>query len=189
MNIGMIKPMVALCVCLIMTDSAFSAEIYKVVDKDGNVTFTDQPPGDGAKPMDLPPLSIIETDIQVDKAPAEGDSASADEASKEPTWRELQRIYSDFRITQPQNGETFWGTANKVTVSWTSSTPPAADMKVQVLVDGQVQAAPAVGGLALTLDRGEHQVFAELRDARNRRIVTAETVTFYVQQNTVNRIR
>ena len=53
-------------------------------------------------------------------------------------------------------------------------------------VYGEAQDVPTIGGVTLTLERGEHQVYAELRDSRNRRIVTTETVTFYVKQHSVN---
>ena len=33
--------------------SPLAAQVYKIVDKDGNVTYTDKPPEDDAKPMDL----------------------------------------------------------------------------------------------------------------------------------------
>jgi len=159
-------------------------EIYKVVDEDGNVTFTDQRPADGSQPMNLPPLSVVETDIQVPEPPAEG-SAEAAEATP-PTSRELKKKYSDFRITKPQQEETFWGTANAVVVTWGSSQTIPPDMTVMLYVNGEAQKAPAVGGVTLTLERGEHRVYAELRDTRNRRIVTTETVTFFVKQHSAN---
>ena len=40
--------------------SPVGAQVYKVVDEDGNVTFTDQAPADGSKPVELPPISVIE---------------------------------------------------------------------------------------------------------------------------------
>jgi len=181
MNKGMIRTIVAAITALLLAGAAWSADVYKIVDKDGNVTFTDQPPGDGSKPMVLPELSVIETDIQVDQAPAAGD---AEEASG-PTARELRRMYRDFSITQPQNEETFWGTANSVVVSWGSEIPPAADMKVRLFVNGKSQVVPATGSVSLTLDRGEHQVYAEMRNAQDRRIVVSETVTFFVMQHSV----
>ena len=183
MSKGMIRTSVLLFSILLLAGQAWAADIYKVVDKDGNVTFTDQPPGDGSRPMNLPELSVIETDIQVDQTPAEGGASSAAEESREPTTRELRGMYRDFRISQPQNEETFWGTANAVVVSWDSKIPPAPDMSVRLIVDGEPQAAPAAGAVTLTLDRGEHKVYAELRDARNRLIVTSDTVTFFVKQH------
>jgi hypothetical protein len=185
MNKGMIPALISFFLLLTPLVAGAEGEIYKVVDEDGNVIFTDQKPAGGGEVVDLPPLSVVETDIQVPE-PGTDSAEAADEEPKPPTPRELRRQFRDFRITQPQNEETFWGTANTVVVSWGSSNQIPPDMKVVLFVDGQSQDVPTVGGVTLSLDRGEHQVYAELRDARNRRIVTTETVTFFVKQHSVN---
>ena len=185
MNKGMVKTF-CIAVFLLLPLAAFAeGEIYKIVDKDGNITFTDQRPSSDAQPMDLPPLSVIETDIQ---RPAESEAAAEAEAA-EPiplTPRELRRKFRDFSITSPQPEETFWGTANSVVVTWGSEQPLESDMKVLLYVDGESREAPGSGSLTLTLERGEHNVYAELRDARNRRVLTTDTVTFFVKQNSEN---
>jgi len=158
-------------------------EIYKIVDKDGNVTYTDERPQGGAEPMDLPPLSVIETDIQV-PTPAEKTAQAAEEA-REPTLRDLRRQFQDFRIIQPQQEETFWGTANTVVVAWGTGQPVPPELQARLYVDGVAQPVPASGSLSLTLDRGEHQVYAELLDARGRQIVATERVVFFVKQASV----
>ena len=185
MKNGMIKSLTILVLLLIPLTLFAQGQIYKVVDKDGNVTFTDQRPNTSAQPMDLPPLSVIETDVpepavQTQEAPA------VSEEAKPPTPKELRKQFSDFRITRPLQEETFWGTENTVVVTWASSQTIPADLKVRLFVDGEPQNAPATGGVSLTLDRGEHQVFAELRDGRNRRILTTDTVTFFVKQHSQN---
>ena len=76
-------------------------------------------------------------------------------------------------------------TANTVVVAWGASQPPLPDMSARLYVDGTPRDVPAAGNLSLTLDRGEHKVYAELLDARKRRIVTTETVTFFVHQASV----
>lgn len=184
MNNGMIKAILLLSVSLLLAGQVSAGEIYKVVDKDGNVTFTDQPPGDGTQPMNLPELPVIQTDAEDIAPPAEEEEAAAEE--QELTIRELRSLYRDFRITQPQNEETFWGTANSVVISWGSNIPPSPEMSVRLVINGEPQLAPASGGVTLTLDRGEHKVFAELRDSRNRRIATTETVTFFIKQHSRN---
>lgn len=188
MNKGMIRAL--FCVMVLAAPlAAFSAgEIYKVVDKDGNVTFTDQKPAAGAEPMDLPPLSVVETDappVAVSNATA-GAEAEAAEEDKPLSARELRRLYRDFRIIQPQNEETFWGTANTVVVSWGSTEPVAEGMKVRLYVNGEARDVPPAGSVSLTLNRGEHTIYAELRDAGNRRITTTDTVTFFVKQHSAN---
>ena len=55
-----------------------------------------------------------------------------------------------------------------------------------VYVDGASRPVLSGDSVSLVLDRGEHQVYAVLRDANKRRIATTETVTFFVKQHSVN---
>ncbi len=117
MSKGMIRAISLTGIFLLSVSTAWAAEIWKVVDEDGNVTYTDQPPKDGAAPMDLPELSVIKTDIQEQVKPVD------EEGVKAPTSSELRKLYGDFQITRPLPEETFWGTANTVVVTWSSKTP------------------------------------------------------------------
>lgn len=181
MSKGMIRAVSLTGFFLLSVSLAWAGDVWKVVDEDGNVIYTDQPPADGSPPMKLPELSIIETNIQVNQKPAAGDGEV-----KALTSGELRKLYRDFRIIRPLPDETFWGTASTVVVTWGSTTPITPDLNVRLFVDGKAQEAPAAGAVSLTLDRGEHKVFAELRDARNRRIMKTKPVTFFVKQNSVN---
>jgi len=189
MNTGLKIMLVPASLALAVSLTA-TAQIYKQVDEKGNVTYTDQAPLDGSAPMTLPELSVVEMDSRPEPeaksvdgaAEAEGDGAT----EHEPTPRELRRMYRDFRITQPAQEESLWGTENMAVISWGSSTPLRENMRVNVFVDGQQQ--PTSGGdmIALRLDRGEHRVYAELLDGRARRVVTTPTVTFFVKQYSAN---
>lgn len=181
MNKGLIRTLLPLLSLMLPLSALPEGEIYRVVDKDGNVIYTDQRPSAEAQPMDLPKLSIIETEDPPPPA-----TVSAAEVIKPPTPRELRRLYSDFRITQPQQEETFWGTENTVAVAWGSAQPVLPDLSVRLYVDGQVQDVAGSGSVSLTLTRGEHTVYAELLDARKRRIVTTDTITFFVKQHSAN---
>lgn len=183
MHKGMIRAVAGFLFLTVPLGLYADGEIYKIVDKDGNITYTDERPQGGAEPMDLPPLSVVETDIQV-PPPAEA-TAQAAEQAKEPTLRDLRRQYQDFRITQPQHEETFWGTANTVVVAWGTAQPVPPELQARLYVDGVAQSVPASGSISLTLDRGEHQVYAELLDARGRQIVATERVVFFVKQASV----
>lgn len=160
-----------------------TAQVYKVVDENGNVTYTDQPPPDGTAPMVLPEISIVETDEVPSYAdPIENAAGNGGDEDGDKSPRELRRMYRDFRILTPGSEETYWGTGNTVVVSWGADAPYEPGMVVSVVVDGEARDADPMGNLPVTLDRGEHQVYAVLRDDRGRRIVTSPTVTFYVQQ-------
>jgi hypothetical protein len=170
-----------------------AAQVYKIVDENGNVTYTDEPPNDGTPEMVLPELSVIESDYQPETAAGTQDPnaiGTGEEAAAEEetalTPRELRAMYRDFQVLVPQPDQTFWGTANVVVVSWGAGAPFEDGMSVTVVVNGQNYDAEPSGNLPVTLDRGEHEVYAVLQDERGRRIATSETVRFYVKQATRN---
>lgn len=180
-----IKALVLMLICFCLTAQA---QIYKIVDKDGNVTFTDQSPGDGTEPMVLPELSVVSTDPVEEAEVATVETPDA-EVEAELTPRDMRKMYRDFKITQPGPEETFWGTANTVVIAWGVSKPLQDGMQVQIVLNGQAQPASLENMLAVTLDRGEHTVSAVLLDARGRKVITAPSVRFFVHQQSVQRSR
>lgn len=166
------------------------AQVYKVVDENGNVTYTDEPPKDGTPEMVLPEISVIESDYEpepsvADQAAADGTGEATGDEEEALSPRELRGMFKDFRILTPEPEETYWGTANTVVVSWGASTPYEKGMSVSVVLNGAAQEASPTGNVMATLDRGEHKVYAVLMDEGGTRIATSETVTFYVQQATI----
>ena len=174
-----------LLVLALLFATGLQAEVYKVVDENGNVTYTDQAPPDGSAPIQLPELSVVTTDYPPQTESGAGDEAADAEAAGEPTPRELRKMFRDFSITRPAQEETIWGTDRPVVVSWGSSAAFQPDMSVRLYVNGKPQAPSQERMAALQMERGEHQVYAELLDARGRRIVVTPTVTFFVKQNAV----
>ena len=156
-----------------------TAQVYKTVDKDGNVTYTDQPPPDGSKPIKLAPISVIEAPIY-EKAP---DPAKAGAEGEEIPLRDLRRMYRDFAIISPQSEESVWHPDGPIAVAWSVGNPLQQGMQVTVFLDGKKQATTTDQIIPVTgLERGEHKVSAELKDAKNRRIATAEPITFFIQR-------
>lgn len=181
MNQAIVRSVATILALLLIAPAFAEGEIYKVVDENGNVIYTDQRPSAGAEPMDLPELSIIKTDPPpAAPDPSAGEGEAGDEAL---TPREMRRLFRDFRILQPQPEETFWGTENQVTVSWGSDNPIPPELSGRLYVNGQPQDVGAAGSATLTLERGEHQVYVELLDARKRRIAATDTVTFFIKQH------
>ena len=164
------------------------SEVYKTVDEDGNVVYTDQAPEPGAVPLDLPKLSIISPQAPtkrpvVTSMPEE--PGVNDEPGQEVTsLKKLRRSYRDFAITHPTQDQTFYATETKMQVAWTTQYVLHKGMTVVLFVDGESQ--PPTRNPVFNLSdvwRGEHVVSAELRDARNRRIAATTPVTFHMKQN------
>ena len=173
---------------LVLTASPLMAQVYKVVDENGNVTFTDRPPADGSKPMDLPPLSVIETPVY--QVPS--NQVATEEEDEEIPLKTLRRDYRDFAIISPLAEASIWAPEQAVSIAWNVGKQLQAGMKVTIFVNGKLlttSSQPIIP--AGVLERGEHTVTAQLKDARNRTIATAAPVTFYVRQPNVysNRAR
>lgn len=169
-----------------ITTGPLTAQVYKTVDEDGNVTYTDQPPKDGSEPIELRPISIIEAPIyetkpQAVEADAEGDTG------KEMSLRNLRKNYKDFAIVSPRQEESIWHPDGPVTVAWSAGNQLQVGMKVTVYMDGIKQVTTSDQIIPVSgLDRGEHTVMAELTDAKNRKIATTQPVTFFIQRPGLN---
>lgn len=169
------------------------AEVYKTVDENGNVTYTDRSPGDGSRPMELPELSIIERPTYQKTARQAGlENKDAEGEETAVSLRALRRKYRDFAIISPTNEESIWNAQQAVPVAWRVSSPLAAGMTVTLIVDGKRQAATTQSVIPVDgLVRGEHTLTAELKDAKNRTVASAQPVTIFIKQPSVynNRAR
>ncbi|MEM7054991.1 MAG: DUF4124 domain-containing protein, partial [Pseudomonadota bacterium] len=101
-------------------------KIYKTVDAEGNVVYTDQKPSEDAVPVDLPELTIIDP-VEI------GTQAVAPEQNDD---RNQDANEMTFRILSPTQDETIWNTAYTVNVQLELSPdiPPGA--QIALFVDG-----------------------------------------------------
>ena len=176
---GFFLALVAFAVML-ASDAVF-AQVYKVVDKDGNVSYTDRPPPDGSAPIKLAPISIIEAPTY--EQPAKADAQAADGAEgKEVSLRDLRKQYKNFAIVAPQQEESVWHPESAMSVAWNAGYQLQEGMQVTIYIDGKQHSKGSQSIVAVAdLDRGEHKIEAKLTDARNRTIATAEPVTFFIR--------
>lgn len=162
-----------------MATNAMSADVYKVVDEDGNVTYTDTPPQDGSRPIKLTPISVIETPIY--ERPVKADAGG--EEGKEMSLKYLRKHYADFAIVSPQQEESVWHPDTAMSVAWSTRYQLQDGMQVTVYIDGKQIAKTSDQIIPVPeIDRGEHKVEAQLTDSQNRRIATAEPITFFVRR-------
>ncbi|MED5500352.1 MAG: DUF4124 domain-containing protein, partial [Pseudomonadota bacterium] len=94
-----------------------------------------------------------------------------------------------FAITSPSNGETLpTGQGGNVQVQLAIEPELQPGDRVQLRVDGEVSQSPMhTSVFALSqLERGEHQIQAELLDAQGRVRLSTPAITLYVQRASVN---
>ena len=178
-----------LCILLsivVAMPATLSAQVYKSVDKDGNVVYSDSPPTPGAKPMKMPELSVVPAP-PIAKVPIRPSQSKADANGNVTDLKALQRGYRDFKLISPAQEQTFAGTGNDATVAWSTRYDLQPGMTVVINLDGKPLAPTTDQSVLLKqLDRGTHTVSADLVDAQQRKIASTDTVKFYIHQNSVN---
>ncbi len=181
-----------LALMLAYTPDIFS-EVYKTVDEDGNVVYTDQSPSPGAEPLELPGLSVISPQLPSVRTPAArqtpvrpkpGDGTGEVKLS----LGDLKRGYRDFAIVSPIQDQVFVGAEDAISwVSWQTRYELREGMTVTVYLNGQAQTPTTATTIELGwLARGTHEVYAVLTDARNRQIASTDPVSFHVRRNSIN---
>jgi len=174
------KSLMMIFALLMLSATPLLAQVYKVVDEDGNVTYTDQPPADGSGPIELKPISVVEAPTY-QTAPRTGDEADTEEKGMSLAY--LRKNYKDFTIVSPQQDESVWRADGPISVAWNTKYALQDGMQVTLFLDGKRHSSTTQQIVAMAnLDRGEHVLSAELRDANNRLIAQAAPVTFFVRQ-------
>jgi len=172
-------------------DGAVYAQVYKTVDEDGNITYTDIPPKGGAEQVKLAPISVIEAPAY-EQAEEVVDPVAEDAGSNDLSVKELRRNYRDFAIVAPLPEESLWHPEAPISIAWNTRYELQLGMQVLIYIDGTLQTKTSVQLTSVPkLDRGEHKVEAKLVDENNRTIATAEPVTFFIKRPNVysNRAR
>lgn len=160
------------------------ADVYKVVDEQGNTVYTDRAPTPDAVPLELLPLNELAPPPKLASA-SPGAVALPQEEPGEARLnsRQLRSLYRDFRIIHPVPGQVFRGESTPATVAWETQAPLEPGMRVVFHVDGRAR-PPTREQVISTgwLDRGDHVVRAELLDHRGQRVARTEEIPFRIHK-------
>jgi len=175
---------VALLALTLQAAPASAAQIYKTVDKDGNVVFTDVPPGDKTDTVKLEKYNSYEP--VTTPQPASTATTTTAEADTEETAPET--AYELVSIASPAYDEAIRQNAGMVTVA-VNTTPQldtAAGHKLQILLDGVVKAEGSSASLLLeNVDRGTHELRAQITDADGQVLAQSAASTFHLLRYSV----
>ncbi|MGH1372229.1 MAG: DUF4124 domain-containing protein [Cellvibrionaceae bacterium] len=169
----MTKPIIGLLsFCLLATLAG--AEVYKSIDEDGKVIYTDNPRGaQAAEKVDLPSINR-QPAIHVPPV----------EKTEKPDI-----IRHSIAIVAPADGSQIpTGQAN---VQVLASVQPFFDARhrIRFIHNGKTAEKPSKSPRILlsSIHRGEHQVSAQIINKNGKVIASSKSVTFYVQRHSVNR--
>jgi len=156
-----------------------AAEVYRWVDKDGVIHFSDRPQ-EGAETIVIP-------DAQTFSAPPPRSSPRSSAANDEDE-EEAAAGYENFEIVSPKQEEVFWNIGGELDVSVQSRPRIRSGHEIVLFMDGQeVQRVPRGRTRARLQDvvRGTHSLRAEVRDRGGNTVATTAAVQFTVQQQSV----
>ena len=160
-----------------MSSAALSTTLYRWVDEDGRVHFSDQP-REGAEQVTVRSPSTFESPQTQSKQSAGTDKTEeAEEAFQ----------YNSLAVVAPASEQTFWNIAGRLTVSVAIAPGLAEGHTLRANIDGRTINVGATTNFALTeVYRGEHSVSVSVMDGNGRELIRSAPVRFFVQQTNVN---
>ncbi len=159
---------------IVLVCSAVHAEIYKIVDENGRITFTDKPrPNQNAKTVELLPLNTQPTH----HAPTSTPNKKAAK-SKAPS--------ASIAITAPTDGTTIPTGQRTIPVNAAVKPYLTAGQRIQLYLDGTPKGSPQAGGhYTLTeVYRGQHTIQAAIVDKHGKAVSHSKAITIYVKRQT-----
>lgn len=185
---------------VLLAAGAEAQQVYRWVDENGVVHYSDQPPDDDqvateAVDLNVPPgignpsRRVIEPIAQSPSpSPDDNDLLAAQQAAAADS-QETVVPYTDLEILSPEAGEVLWNIATRLSVAATLTPTLQGQHQVQWILDGQPVGEPtqSLNQTLAPVYRGTHSIAANVLDAQGRTLYRSNAVTFYVQQTTVNR--
>ena len=169
-----------------MSTDVPAAEIYKIVDEDGNVVFTDIPPKDNPKSYEIKPSSSYQppsTDIE---SPEDGQRGASFGPTAEELEAQNQITYTAIEFAFPAEDQAIRENSGTVTFSLRVDPALQGDHTIQFSVDGQVvQEAASTSFTVEHMDRGTHVVHAQILDTHGVVLASSNPRTFHLQRISV----
>lgn len=164
-----------LIICALTCVLAFAAnarELYKVVQQDGTVIYTDKPQK-GAVPVDLAKTNS-----------ATMPALTGNQTQQLPTRKSEKLPQYKLSVVSPANQATIRNNVGKVTV--TGQLDPIGNGKFELYLDGQlVQTSPAPSFQLTNVVRGEHSVQIKFIHHTGKILASSEPSVFYMHQASV----
>jgi hypothetical protein len=157
--------------------SLLSAQVYKHVDEEGNVTYSDEPQKKGDQPISLPEP----TTIKIAPAPKLSTSSGSKKSTKEKTIK-----YDAVEIVSPTNDEAIRSNSGDITIQISSSPALQGNHLYSVFVDGaKAQQSAASSVTLINLNRGSHTAVIRIQDENEQTLATSAPITFHVLRASV----
>lgn len=162
---------------LLLASSLALAQVYRWVDKDGVVHYSDQP-HPGAEEVELQSAPTINMPTPR-RTPAAGTRATATD-EQQPTAG-----YESLAVASPAAEETLWNIGGVLNVSLNLQPALQSGHQLRVYFDGIPQEVSGTQFQLQEVYRGAHNLQAEVLDRNGQLLIRSEPIRFYVQQTTI----
>ena len=150
------------------------AGLYKGLDEEGNVVYSDEP-FDNAEKFTPPPITVVEP---TKVAPKE-------EVAEE---EKPETVYTTFTITSPKNEATIRNEPNVVVdMVLDPELAISEGHSIWLLLDGRplIKKTKSLSLPIGRLDRGTHTLQAQIRNSAGKAIISTKRVKVYIHQTSV----
>lgn len=162
--------------------SPVEAEIYKWMDADGVVQYSDEP-RPGAKPITLPEVSSYQFRIPEPIEPLKGKKQAGKNPAASPSPNPGSPTERQFRILSPTNNQVIPSNSGQTLVQFDVTPPLGQKELIRLQLDGETVADKVVTSIVLlpNLSTGSHVLEARILDPTGKTIQRAKTVLIHVQ--------
>ena len=166
-----------LVLSLLLTSSIASAEVYKTVNPDGSVTYSDVKTenAEAITPPELTPTPAV-------KYPKKKPAAKADDRDKKQALP-----YKTFIIASPVNNGTIRNNSGTILISMNIAPKLQTDYKhsLTILLDGKVakEGITTMQAQLNNVDRGMHSITAQIIGKDGKLIKTSASITIHMKRH------
>jgi hypothetical protein len=168
----------SLLILAVLFNAPAIAGLYKGLDEDGNVIYSDKP-FDNSEQFTPPPLTIVDAP----KVTPEEEPAAEEDKPAETK-------YTSFSIAAPKNEQTIWNEPDlMVALKLSPALSIAEGHTAWLLMDGKplVKKSQSLLMQIGRSDRGEHTLQAQVRNKKGKILKSTRPITVYIKNTVVKR--
>ena len=174
-----IKILLGLIIPALLVTFTSDAGLYKGLDEEGNVVYSDKPFADSEK-FTPPPITVI----QAPKVPPKEENPE-----EQPV---AETTYTKLSIVAPTNDQTIWNESQLiVSLRLAPALDTAAGHTTWLLMDGKPLVKNSQS-LALQIgrsDRGSHTLTAQVRNKNGKVLKSSRSITVHIKNTVITRPR
>lgn len=163
-------------ISLFTFSAAIATDVFSWTDEKGVVHYGDEPPEQSqAHRVHLPELTIVKDYGKLYKP-----VLTAEERGIKPK-KQSKSVYEKFEILAPKDKQAIRANDGDVTVMLALKPKLFPDHSLGVYLDGKQMAEGGLRMVNLTnLDRGEHKIYALVKDKKGKEVSKSKIITFSV---------